>query len=112
MPNFTEIITVWLRIKNWYFLQVSSLKEVEIRLHEIPAFSLGTASFLPSRIKSVFYSLYQGFFDDWGPEYSYYVSTMKELEILNHVRCLTRKFIEWSVIPIGLEFFRTKKNFT
>lgn len=86
MPGPGESSVVWLKIKIWFLLHIDSVEEIELRLHQIPTFPLGSDSQLTSRITWRFYQLYEELFDDWGPDYPSKASKMNEVEILDYVR--------------------------
>ncbi|URQ60344.1 hypothetical protein LQ939_16855 [Pantoea alhagi] len=92
MPGLGESSVVWLRIKTWFLLHVDSSQEIELRLHQIPAFPLGSDSRLASRITWQYYHLHEELFDDWGPEYPSKASTMSESEIRDFVRCRVKPY--------------------
>lgn len=92
MPNLSESSVVWLRIKTWFLLHIESVDEIELRLHNMPAFPLGPDSRLASRITWQFYHLYEELFDDWGPDYPSRASKMSEAEILDFIRCRVKPY--------------------
>ncbi|MEB5972858.1 hypothetical protein ACWXWB_22250 [Pantoea dispersa] len=92
MPNLSESSVVWLRIKTWFLLHIESPEEIEVRLHQIPAYPLGPDSLLSSKITWRYYHLHEELFEDWGPDHPSKASKMSELEILNYVRDRLKPF--------------------
>jgi len=92
MPNLRDSSIVWLRIKTWILLHIESVEEIELRLHEFPAYPLGYNSLLSSKLTWQYYHLYEELFDDWGPDYPSKASKMNELEIIIYVRDRLKPF--------------------
>lgn len=92
MPSLAESAVVWLKIQTWFLLQIESVEEIEIRLHQIPYLPSGHDSRSVSRITWQYYRLYEELFDDWGPEYPSKASAMSQTEILDYVRCRVKPY--------------------
>ncbi|KNH33077.1 hypothetical protein [Pantoea vagans] len=91
-PKLSESSVVWLKINTWYLLHVNSSHDIELMLHQIPAFPLGQVSRLASRITWQYYHLYEKLFDDWGPGHPSKASSMSDLEIRDFVRCRVKPY--------------------
>lgn len=91
-PSLGESSVIWLKIKTWLLLHAESSKEIELRLHQMPAFPLSPASRIASSITWHYYGLHEELFDDWGPEYPSKASTMSESAIISYVQCRLKPF--------------------
>ncbi|TDN46823.1 hypothetical protein [Scandinavium goeteborgense] len=92
MPSINASAMTWLRIKAWYLMHAETSKELELRLHQIPAFHSSPGSRILSNICWQFYRIYDDLYDDWGPGYPSKVSAMKEADIIDFVKCRVKPF--------------------
>jgi hypothetical protein len=92
VPDISTSSITWLRFKAWFLMQADTSKEVELRLHQIPAFHLSTNSRIVSNICWQFYGIYDELYDDWGPDYPSKASAMSEADILDYVKCRVKPF--------------------
>lgn len=86
-PGISDSAITWLKIKAYYLMHADSSEEVELRLHQIPAFYVSPGSRILSNICWQLYGIYNELYDDWGPEYPSRASAMSEAEILDFVKC-------------------------
>lgn len=91
-PSICTSAITWLRIKACFLMHADSSKEVELRLHRIPAFNSSPCSRILSNISWQFYRIYDELYGDWGPDYPSKASTMSETEILDFVKCRVKPF--------------------
>ncbi|MCG7783388.1 hypothetical protein [Lelliottia amnigena] len=87
MPSINASAMTWLRIKAWFLMHAETSKELELRLHQIPAFHPSPGSRILSNIGWQFYRIYNDLYDDWGPGYPSKASAMSEADILDFVKC-------------------------
>ena len=92
IPSISASAITWLRIKAWFLMNAGTSKEVELRLHQIPAFHLSPSSRIFSNICWKFYSIYDELYDDWGPEYPSKASAMSEADNHEFVKCRVKPF--------------------
>ncbi|QCT18551.1 hypothetical protein FEM41_02275 [Jejubacter calystegiae] len=92
MPSISASSITWLRIKAWFLMHADTSKEVELRLHQIPAFHPSPNSRIVSNICWQFYGIFNELYDDWGPDYPSKASAMSEADILDFVRCRVKPF--------------------
>ncbi|MGF6421380.1 hypothetical protein ABIE11_000844 [Lelliottia sp. 489] len=92
VPDISTSSITWLRFKAWCLMQADSSTEIELRLHQIPAFHLSFGSRIVSNICWQLYGIYDELFDDWGPDYPSKASAMSEADILDFVKCRVKPF--------------------
>lgn len=92
MPSINASAMTWLRIKAWYLMHAETSKELELRLHQIPAFHSSPGSRILSNICWQFYRIYDDLYDDCGPGYPSKASAMKEADIIDFVKCRVKPF--------------------
>lgn len=92
IPSISASAITWLRIKAWFLMHADTSKEVELRLHQIPAFHFSPNSRILSSICWQFYGIYDELYDDWGPDYPSKASAMSEADILDFVKCRVKPF--------------------
>ena len=73
-------------------MYADSSKEVELRLHQIPAFNSSPGPRILNNISWQFYRIYDELYDDWGPDYPSKASAMSETEIPDFVKCRVKPF--------------------
>lgn len=92
MPSINASSMTWLRIKAWFLIHAETSKEVELRLHQIPALHSSPGSRVLSNICWQFYRIYDDLYDDWGPDSPSKASAMREADILDFVKCRVKPF--------------------
>lgn len=92
MPSINASAVTWLRIKAWYLMHAETSKELELRLHQIPAFHSSPGSRILSNICWQFYRIYDDLYDCWGPGYPSKASAMNEADIIDFVKCRVKPF--------------------
>lgn len=92
IPSINASAITWLRIKALFLMHAETSKEVELRLHQFPAFHSSPSSRIFSNICWQFYGIYDELYDDWGPDYPSKASAMSEADILDFVKCRVKPF--------------------
>ncbi|ALR77958.1 hypothetical protein [[Enterobacter] lignolyticus] len=92
MPSINASAMTWLRLKTWFLMHAETSKELELRLHQIPAFHSSPGSRILSNICWQFYRIYDDLYDDWGPEYPSKASAMNDADIIDFVKCRVKPF--------------------
>lgn len=92
MPSIKASEVTWLRIKVGFLMHAETSKEVELRLHQIPAFHSYPGSRILSNICWQLYGIYDDLYDDWGPGYPSKASAMSEADIIDFVKSRVKPF--------------------